>query len=144
MGDRGQLADPKRGMAEERKGSQPDVMSFLAGRGELESSFRSQYQDGSIEVWSGSRASGRRVVVPDIKNGLDIDWPKVSNVCQLATSYLRFRPLFPIKADPEVGCLLLHKTALSYGASHTHRLWRTPVLVTLADISSPFLARSHS
>lgn len=52
---------------------------------------------------------------------------------------LRLRPLLPSSAGPLVGCLLLHITARSYGASQTHRLCRTPLLVILADTSSAFL-----
>lgn len=61
------------------------------------------------------------------------------------SSNLHFLPLLPpINAEPDVGCLLLHITARSYGANHTHRLCRTPLLVTLAEISSILLLASQS
>lgn len=49
---------------------------------------------------------------------------------------VNFRPVLPSNAGPLVGCLLLHMTARSYGANHTQRLCRAPLLVMLADTSS--------
>jgi hypothetical protein len=60
-----------------------------------------------------------------------------------------------MSAEPEVGCLLLHRIARSYGEIHTHLLCRTPWLakeassaarLTSAGVSGPpkvFLLRTY-
>lgn len=71
------------------------------------------------------------------------------------TRDLRLRPLLPINAEPVVGCLLLHKMALSYGEIQTQRLCLTPWLakeassaarLTSTGVSGPpkvFLLRTY-
>lgn len=55
----------------------------------------------------------------------------------MATSIsdLRLRPVLPNKALPDTGCLLLQSIDLSYGASHTQRLWRSLLLSSFPWLS---------
>jgi hypothetical protein len=105
------LGDGLGGVCEEREGCEPDIMAFRRGGCEFESACRSQDQDGAVE--EGTGAFGRWIVILYIQYGLDGHCQRQLSSFISRQRSLRFRPDFPIKADPEVGCLLLHITALS-------------------------------
>jgi hypothetical protein len=63
------LGDGLRGVCEEGKGCEPDVVAFWRGGREFEGPSRSQDQDGSVEEWG--RAFGSRIVIFYIQDGLD-------------------------------------------------------------------------
>lgn len=111
-------------MAQERECSQPDVMPFDAGGGEFQRALGGQDKDGSVERGRNGRSLGQGVIVLDIENGLDDHLCKSVSISTTPGKEkdLRLRPLLPSSAGLLVGCLLLHMTARSYGASQTHRL----------------------
>jgi hypothetical protein len=59
---------------------------------------------------------------------------------------LHLRPVFPNKALPEDGCLLLQRIARSYGATQTHRLCLSLLFSSLCAPSptlNDFLLRTY-
>jgi hypothetical protein len=119
-------------------------MPLLGCGREFESPLRCQDEDRPVETWSTQCSLRHGVVIFHIEHRFDGHYALSVLSEDHSENDLRFRPLFPIKAVPEVGCLLLHITARSYGASQTQRLWRTPLLVTFCEISSTLLLGSQS
>lgn len=114
-------------------------MSLSADGSELQCSLWRQDQDRAVEELRATL--WRRVVVLDVKNRLDGYWWIISaypNVNQPSTEGhdSRLRPDLPISVLLLEGCLLLHRMALSYGASQTQRLWRSLLLSSRLVLSA--------